>query len=532
MLKKLYGTIIQHLNWVQDQSISYNVNKKLRFCIVLIFFSIFFINAEAVELYSFFNNQCKEITGYLVSEEDDIYDILSIDGEIASLHKDDFKGVLVYNFVNPPLKRIKLQKDKLENIITLSVQSEGKLDTFSGFPLQFIEDLIVFLGIDGSVRVHKLDSILRIRPFGGGRTKRFEKNVNLDIQSVGYMQSCVEAGRKGSIRPNRILVDKIKIQQFLSNYGRGYEGLKNFQERTYLYARPKIYTQKTRFGIVGQKPVEKSSVGNSPFIEWSSGRPFRVQSLNQIGAVFNEYGADLDPIMGFKTEIKAHFFHSIFIGNLEALSAGADFFNYQRLNSSITTTGYADSGINYSAMVGGDFGPHSLSVVLYYPVYVFESGKEFREILATSNSYALRYMYTNSFLRFYGVTSLRDKKIEKPSHENIVAFSGNENIFPIGYGVKSFFVRSGIDVDLSGEVRAGFSLLLLNLDYNEQPNLRSMKLKRLGGTAYARKSFGDYVSFGIRFTYRTDKMSGNLSGKRFSNNKDKNVLGFEGALIF
>ena len=122
----------------------------------LIFFSLFLsINTEAVELYSFFNKQCRELTGYLISEKNNVYDILSVGGKIISLHRDDLKGVLVYNFVNPPLKKIKLKKNKLEKVITLSIQSEDELDVFSGFPLQFIEDLVVFLGIDGSVRVHK-----------------------------------------------------------------------------------------------------------------------------------------------------------------------------------------------------------------------------------------------------------------------------------------------------------------------------------------------------------------------------------------
>ena len=73
------------------------------FLFSLTIFSVFSINAKAVELYSFFDNQCREVIGYLVSERNNVYDILSFDGKIISLHKDNVKGVLVYNFVNPPL---------------------------------------------------------------------------------------------------------------------------------------------------------------------------------------------------------------------------------------------------------------------------------------------------------------------------------------------------------------------------------------------------------------------------------------------
>ena len=155
------------------------------------------------------------MTGYLVSERDNVYDILSVNGKNRPVCTITISmGVLVYNFLNPPLKKIRIKKNKLKNIITLFIQSEGRVDVFSGFPLQFIEDLIVFLGVDGSVRVHKMDSILKIRPFRGKKLKRSGKNIRLNIQSKGYMQSCVGAGREGYLRPNRILVDKIKIQQF------------------------------------------------------------------------------------------------------------------------------------------------------------------------------------------------------------------------------------------------------------------------------------------------------------------------------
>ena len=520
--------------------------KLWNFLFSLTIFSVFSINAKAVELYSFFDNQCREVIGYLVSERNNVYDILSFDGKIISLHKDNVKGVLVYNFVNPPLKKIKLKKNKLKNIITLSIQSEGRVDVFSGFPLQFIEDLIVFLGINGSVRVHKMDSILKIRPFKGKKVKKPGKNTKLNIQSVGYMQSCMESGRKGYLRPNRILVDKIKIQQFLSSYKKGYEGLKSFQERTYLYARPMIYNQKTKFGMIYQKALEKSFYTDTfPFIEWSSGRPFRVQNFNQVGLVFNEYGADLDPILGFKAEIKAHFFHSVFVGNFEGLSAGKDFFIKSRLLKTKVKKFFADSGLNYSAMVGGDLGSHSLSVVLYYPVYIFGSGHEVREILATNNSYALRYMYTNSFLRFYTVTSFRDKNIENSNDENIRAFrtkyeppledssfTEDEKISIENYHIKSFFVRSGVDFDLPNETYLGFNLLMLNLDYNEQPDSGNVKLNRMGGSVYARKNFGDYISFGLRINYLKDKVSGRLNGETFNNNTDGYILGFEGGLVF
>lgn len=256
------------------------------------FLSFIANTALAVELYSIFDKKCKEFTGYIIAENNDVYEVLSTHGQIQSFHKNNIKGILTYNFVSPPLTNINIPKSKTHLIKNLSIDNESKIETFSGFPVQFIEDLIVFLGLDGNIRVHKLDNVLKIRPINSPLKNNKLTDKNFSIQSAGYIQSCGDKGQTGSSRPNRILIDKIKIQQFLSTYKTGYENLQSFEERTYLYSRPQIYKQKTRFGLISQKPQEPSAVKNSlPFVEWSSGRPYRVQSYNRIGVVFDEYGA-------------------------------------------------------------------------------------------------------------------------------------------------------------------------------------------------------------------------------------------------
>ena len=153
-------------------------------------------------------------------------------------------------------------------------------------------------------------------------------------------------------------------------------------------------------------------------------------------------------------------------------------------------------------------------------------------MLATSNSYAFRYMYTNSIYKFYAVTSLRDKDIENPNEDNILAYNGDTDFFPTSYSIQSFFIRSGIDFDLPDETFTGFNILLMNLDYKEQPTNGSSSLKRLGATSYVRRTFGEYVSFGARITYLRDNIDGNLNSNSFSSNNDDFVFGFEGAIVF
>lgn len=498
------------------------------------------LTALSVEVYSIFDNKCQNNSGYLIAEKDDIYTMLTTKGKTLKLSKNQIKGVLVYNFVNPPITSSKtLDKDYMRS---LTVEDEGKTVTFKGYAIQFIEDLVVFLGDDGSTRVHKLDNIVKIRPTQSNLSTTSSKN-KLDIKSIGYVQSCAQSGSNGTTIPNRILVDKIKIQQFLSNFKSGYEKLISFQERTYLYARPKIYTQNTRFGFLQQKATEQhsSKIKGLPFIEWSSGRPYRVQSLYQIGGVYDEFGADLDPILGFKTEVKAHFFHAIFTGNFDALAAGKIFFtkrqdlvdygNNQPNDRLRNTT--SDSTQNYTALVGGDYGPHSFSVALYYPIFIFADGDKVREALSTSNYYSFRYMHTTKHLRLYGVASYRKKQNESVSEDDLIAFDGaNAITLPQAFDLNYGFLRLGADLSLQKQTFLGGSILLMKLDYFEGASKLKSDLLRIGANAYARKAFGDYVSFGIRGTYISDKIDSNFTGLNKNESWSKFNFGFEMALVF
>jgi|GEM_PF-6220345 len=508
------------------------------YILIKLFFS--FSVAEAVEMYSVFDKSCNEHQGYFIGSDESNYSFLTVKGAYKQFEESDIKGVLVYNFVSPPISQIKVNKATTSKLKVLTVSNEGEVNSFSGFPIQFIEDLVVFLGSDGAVRVYKLDRVQKIRPAQALKAKLKKSVAKLDIKSSGYIQSCLKSGKNGNIRPNRILVDAIKIKQFLKSYRVGYDDLESFQERTYLYARPKLFTQKTRFGIISQDAVEQSS-GNLnldvlPFFEWSSGKFYGVQGHTQLIGVFDEFGADLDPFLGFRTEVKAHFFHASFTGNLAGLAAGTehylsrDPFSGSEIDKTVSED-FIDTALNYSAFVGGDYGPHSFSVGLYYPVEIVKTGAEVRELLSTSSSYAFRYMHTGKSLRLYAVVSLRDREVSAPTSENFIGFSSGSRLVPQAFSTSLFFIRSGVDWTLPKSTFLGVNALYLKYKYDESLQ-DSASLSRLGATAYARRTFGDYVSFGMRATYLSDDLSSNLGSNSLNLTNSNFEFGFEGGLVF
>ena len=86
---------------------------------------------------------------------------------------------------------------------------------------------------------------------------------------------------------------------------------------------------------------------------------------------------------------------------------------------------------------------------------------------------------------------------------------------------------------MSDRTTAGLNLLLLNLSYSEDDGAKSMSLDRIGGTAYLKKNFGDYIVFGGRFTYLNDSISDSLGGGASLNgSKSEYIFGWETAIIF
>ena len=118
------------------------------------------------------------------------------------------------------------------------------------FPIHFVDDLVIFYGLDGKTRVYTYADLLKLRPSTaaqlGSHTPREHRAATLNLSAQS--DRCAAGEHPDGVKATRILNDQIAIDAFLSGFDKGYADLASFQERTYLYPRPFVYPRRARLG--------------------------------------------------------------------------------------------------------------------------------------------------------------------------------------------------------------------------------------------------------------------------------------------
>ncbi|MCB9025883.1 MAG: hypothetical protein H6625_06170, partial [Bdellovibrionaceae bacterium] len=424
--------------------------------------------------------------GLIVDINKDSLDFIDLDGSFKRVARDGIEFLVVHNTLENPFLGINLNRSAKTQLLDIYVSNNDK-KLFSGWAVKFIENLVIFFDLDGGTHVLELNQITKIRPTNlliSGVKKISGESVDLKFGNIFFkcphLQNLKNNSKK-SILPTRTLGDKVQVSEFLSNFEVGFRNLRSFQERTYLYARPFLFEKKSKLGITTFNNFFQNPESQFPFyFQWSTGEAYRFQSFNQIGNVSNEYLPTAEPLFLIRSDIKSHIFNASFVGNLNSLPAGTDFYTEQReiiqkelvrpKNKIITSP-----SLNYLALMGGDYGPWSFSFGTYYPTFLVryyneEQGlDEFREILSSKVSPIFRLMYTTKKLQLRGIYSKTN--YDEGFQPNDKQLSIDRSISVIGllksFNFESHFLRLGSSYQLSRNIQVGIDQILLTAKYNE-----------------------------------------------------------------
>lgn len=465
----------------------------LYLCRISAFFTlIFWLPVQAVEVHSFLLTGCQIRTGLVIDLKRSELTLLQLNGQSVGLKSAAIKGVFVTSTLENPVEIIK--PDPLNSEALRSVQVGDQ--TFLGWPVRFIESLAIFYDINGRTRVHEKETITRIRPAPSkwSPTAQGKPLTSLDLSDLS--SECPNIGEGSGLRPNRIMVDQIKVDQYLSDLMRGYDDLRAYEERTYLYARPQLFDPKTRLIITSvQDRFERSDSIFPVGIQWSSGQPYGFQSFTQLGALTAETSPYFLPFGGIRSELKAHLFHASFTGDFRGLSGGSPVFSEILNTDSFKRPSEADLGMNYLLMMGADYENFSVSAGFFYPTHFLRVGSAYREILANRQAFAVRGMYTTRTAQFYVLGSNFDFNSNAPTEDDfrtngnrLLSFSLNGQLVRAGLQWNwDSLTKIGLDAGVNRAVYAGSSLA-----GNEFLNF-----SRWVVSTSARRDFGDYIGLSL-----------------------------------
>ncbi|MBL7546222.1 MAG: hypothetical protein JNL11_20545 [Bdellovibrionaceae bacterium] len=394
--------------------------------------------------------------------------MVNLNGQFQVIKKSDVKSILVYKVITNPLKDVSLTQQSANYLKEVSfIKSDEK--PLTGFLIQKIENLVFIFDINGKYHVIELGQLGKIITPSASQERviNFPYYKKTNFTSGDYI--FCSAKETDGVAPARMLVDRIKIEDFLSSLEEGFHQLRTFEERTFYYQRPFLFQKRSRLGLVSQVSVEQP-YNNFPFyMQWSSGEPYRVQTQTSLGGDRNFLSPSYENFFLVSSEVKNHFFHASFLGNLVSLSAGNEFYTYLSLDSGTKERSFFSSSLNYMALIGFDWHEFSFSFGNYYPLYLIKyKSTFFREILSSSVTpvFRLRYIKQNFKLSF--LFSQNKQSISNPGDKH---FSESPDVSSANllefFKFDSILFKSEFEYDLDPKVTLGLGLSWIKGDYQE-----------------------------------------------------------------
>lgn len=457
--------------------------------------SVLFAFAHSLELQGFVTNDCQRHVGIIVHVENKEVELINLKGELEVIDQERIETVYVFNLIDNPIEKVVVEP-RLARRLRAIYTEDSREPRALAFPVRFIEDLIVFYSLDGKSHVYTFADLFKVRPAPnnavGTHKPVFYRPSTFEFAS----QSAKCPGSSGTAKATRVLADKISISEFLHAMEDGFESLVSFEERTYLYAKPMLFDPNTRLGLVFVGQRDEPNLAFPLYFQWASGQPYRFQSFNVVGSKPNEFLPNAEPVFGFRSDVKSHFFHGHFAGNFVGLPAGERVFlgSVFKLKGDLTV----QPSFNYLAMMGGDYGPYSVSVGFYFPTFGIKVRDEYREVLGTKVSYAVRGMYTKSKFRVRAITSLTNYESSHPTTDDVIARTTENGSIttPDSYKFEAVYIRGGVDYTFNDKLQFGADLISVTGNYKERVGAQSNDIKfgRTTIQGFVKQSFSHYVS--------------------------------------
>ena len=452
--------------------------------------------ARGLELQGFLTKSCQARSGVIINVEDDVVSYLDLGGHVQNLARDQIQTLYTFDVLVNPFAALHVDHAAQKFLRAVYVDGTATPNTFA-FPIHFVDDLVIFLDLQGQTRVYTYADLLKLRPAPDAQLGRSvppeHRAVELNISAQS--DRCRQVEHRDGIKPTRILNDQIAIDAFLSGFEKGYGTLASFQERTYLYPRPFMYPKRSRLGLTFLATHEEPALTVPVYFQWSSGEPYRFQSFTVVGLKAHEFTPNVEPVFALRTDVKSHVFHALFIGNVAGLPAGTSLF-LKDAGLKLTSDFSVAPSFNYMALMGGDVGPYSASAGLFYPDFGVKVGDEQREILGSSVSYIGRLMYTTARLRARVIGSAIKYQSTHAAETDILMKTRDDAVkSPDSFDFKGYFVRGGVDFDWNERLTTGADVTLVKGQYHEVVSQKnSVSFNKTTIQAYVQRHFGHYVS--------------------------------------
>ncbi len=357
--------------------------------------------ATAGDLYTFFDGACQATTGVLVHVDDEAVVTIDLAGQHTRTPRSGIHAIVLHQPLENPIPVLNVDERLRDHLRDVWLGDDSE-PSFTGWATSFFDDLLIFADVHGKTHVLDPGDIRKLKR-SSIATGRVATRVHADPK-LGFPSEIVPCSSKasdiGGLPPSRVIADRIKLGDYFSKLEERYRALAGFEERTHVYAQPFVFDKDSRVGLIYHQGLKLPI----PFyFRWSSGRPYRFQSLTLVGNATHEWLPFVLPTFSVRSDVKSHFFNATFVGNLISLPAGDDAFRVDQLSDEplVRRLG-VEFSYNYLIMMGADYwrlsasaGPAYLATKLIGP----SQSNRVAQADKLSPAVRLRYQATNLSLR-------------------------------------------------------------------------------------------------------------------------------------
>jgi len=513
-------------------------------------------DAYALDVNSIVTKQCDRYSGVLIDVNQTDVKLISFDGQVQVIAVNDIDTIFTYGHKVNPFSKFDLNNASYDLLKDVYFDENQTQPDVTGWAIKYVEDLVFFYSVEGKMYVLSIEQIGKIRPYRASRKKIPLDYQPLKLEVSEYLLKCqfeqIPNEAEVLLRPVRILSDQIKISEFLGNFVKGKQNLDNFEERTYLYARPYLFPFRNRLSI----PYFQNDFGLQTAMSfsyiWSTGRDYHFQSYNGVGDQLSENLPYLGPTFLIRSDFKSHFFSGSFEGNMLGLSAGI----YPGIAFSDDGGGdnnkaRAVESLNYLAIMGADYGPYSIGFGSYFPVHqiAFDRNNK-RGVLAHKMSPLIRFLFIKRRFKLrltaaqtkynFDQNSLQDqielilsdtssKSFDELHSDNGVSYDDFSD-----YKFVSRFVRIGGEVDVYENIKLVADVVYTAGSYQETiaGTNNSLSFKNTAISVSVQHAFSHYVNLKAYYQLLKRNNEGTYKGESISNTQTLTTYGGQFELLF
>jgi len=338
--------------------------------------------AFALNVLGVYRAACDRLMGVVIQVDRRDVHLLDLTGHMLTIPRHEIVSLAYYPVPSLPIRQLALGAD-FPMFRVKALQDKRIVDLVEGWPVDYSEEKISFLGRDGRDLVINRDSIWSIELLDSGqpaKTANATAGATADGFDYAHPQAsgfCAAAGAgegRRQVFPQQFLNDEVVIKRELDRLQEGYEKVEKYSHDQLFYPVPEVHRNETSLGLwlsLGSRHGATDRRNNlTPLLtdELSFG-PFGYQHIIMTGSAPNRLLVHEEPQTQVFYAFKAAYFHASVFFDPNVVLVGS---KYTWRYSDFTAYRASDRWVeSFLIELGFDLGNFSLQIV---PVSVAEVG--------------------------------------------------------------------------------------------------------------------------------------------------------------